>query len=164
MSIRSKIKLGAVSVLSVAALASSVAFATGASASTTNVANHPTPLPVACQTHLRQSNDLTLQFQGQPFSYQVRLRLVPVLFQRGVLAFAGTLCDTHEPSGVPLILPVHGVLFGGNVVVFSVRYPLGSVQGVRTFSMLVGPHGGAIGSWSETGFEAGEGTVVLQRI
>lgn len=163
MSIKSKFKVLAVSALSVTALASSVALASGASAATTN---HPAPLPRACATHSFRSDDLRLNLGASTFHYQVRLRIQPELFQRGVFAVNGTLCDTNEP--IPLVLPVHGVLFGHGVVVLSVVYPTvgpdAGNQGVRTFSGVIGPHGQVNGTWSETGTEAGTGPFHLARI
>lgn len=163
MSIKSKFRVLAVSALSIGAIAGSVAFAGGASAATTN---HPAPLPRACAVHVRSSDNLRLNLGASNFNYQVRLRLAPVFFQRGVLVVSGTLCDTNEP--VPLVLPVHGVIFG-HVAVFSVSYPTtgpdAGNQGVRTFVGVIGPHGQIVGGhWSETGTEAGSGLFSLQRI
>jgi hypothetical protein len=164
MSIKSKLRVLAVSGIAAGAIAGSVALAGGASAATTNV---PAPhLPAACQTHVRGSDNLQLTFDNQTFRYQVRLRLSPVFFQRGVLVVSGTLCDTNEP--VPLVLPVHGVIFGHGIAILSVVYPTvgpdAGNQGVRTFSGVIGPHGSVAGTWSETGTEAGSGPFTLQRI
>jgi hypothetical protein len=162
---KSGIKAFAVSILSIGALAGTVAFAGGASAATTGQP-HPTQLPRACATHVRASDNLRLNLGTSNFNYQVRLRLAPVFFQRGVLVISGTLCDTNEP--IPAVLPVHGVIFG-HVAVFSVSYPTtgpdAGNQGVRTFVGVIGPHGQIVGGhWSETGTEAGSGLFSLQRI
>lgn len=161
-SIKKSIRIAAVSGLGIAAIAGSVALSTSASASTVN---RPAPLPAACRTHVRASDDLQLKLGTSTFNYQARLRLSPVLFQRGVLTISGTLCDANEP--VPLVLPVHGVIFG-NLAVFSVSYPTVGVdagnQGVRTFSGVIGRHGQVLGRWSETGTENGSGPFTLFRI
>lgn len=166
MSIKSKIKVLLVSGLSVAAIGTSVAFASGASASTTNV---PAPLPRACAVHTFRSDNLQLNLGASSFNYQVRLRLTPIFqFQRGsgVILISGTLCDTYEP--IPLVLPVHGLIFDHGVVVLSVDYPTvgpdAGNQGVRTFVGVIGPHGQVNGTWSETGTEAGSGPFHLARI
>lgn len=163
MSIMSKAKVLMVSALSIGAIAGTAAFATGASAATTNV---PKPLPAACRTMTFNSDKLTLIDSGSPFNYQMRLHLTPVgPWWTGVSVVSGTLCDTYEP--VTLVLPVHGIVFGRNVVI-SVQYPSvgpdAGTQGVRTFSGVIGPFGHVIGSWTETGTEAGAGTFTLARI
>ena len=135
----SKLKVLTVSAISLAALGTSVAFASGASASTTNV---PAPLPRACAVHTFQGDNLRLNLGASNFNYQVRLRLSPVLFQRGVLVVSGTLCDANEP--IPMVVPVHGIIFG-HVAVISVSYPTfgpdAGNQGVRTFVGVIGPFG-----------------------
>ena len=163
MSIKSKLRFLAVSAVAAGALAGSVAFAGGASAAVTS--HRPAPLPRACAVHSPFSDRLQLTFNNTNYNYQVRLRLSPVFFQRGVLVVSGTLCDLNEP--VPLVLPVHGIIFG-HVAVFSVSYPTtgpdAGNQGVRTFAGIIGPFGHVTGSWSETGTEAGSGPFTLQRI
>lgn len=167
MSIRTKIKFAVVSAISIAAIGGSAVLATGASAATTGQPTPaPTHLPRACAVHTRASDNLQLNLGVSNFNYQVRLRITPELFQRGVYAVNGTLCDTNEP--IPLVLPVHGVLFGHGVVVLSVVYPSvgpdAGNQGVRTFSGVIGPFGQVNGAWTETGTEAGSGLFHLQRI
>ena len=110
MSIKSKLRIAAVSALSVGALAGSIALASGASASTT----HPAPLPAACRV-TPFSNKLTLTFLGHNYIYAARLRVTPIrpffFGPNSVSLVSGTLCDPYE--AVPLILPVHGVVFNG---------------------------------------------------
>lgn len=168
MSIRYKLAKGLVIAASAGALIAGAATASFAGTTptptpTVTVTPSPSPLPVTC----RSRDKITLTFNGHQFRYPVVLRLTPLRpFFSGNVLVTGTLCDTYE--AVPLVLNVHGLIFGGDATVFSVRYPTVGVdagpQGVRTFSGLVGPFGHVIGSWSETGSENGAGPFSLGRI
>jgi hypothetical protein len=139
----------------------------GAAGAASASVTHPhIPPPSACRATMFSHDRLTLTDGTTNFVYRVNLHLTPAgpIFNP-VEVVSGALCDTYEP--IPIALPVHGVVFGDNVV-FSVAYPStgpdAGDQGVRTFSGVIGPWGQVSGSWSETGTEAGSGPFTLDRI
>lgn len=138
-------------------VATSAASASAATVSTMSSVSAPAP-------HFRAPDQLKLTFQGNTYTYNVRLHEQWVA--PGVVLVTGHLRDSYEPQAISL--PVTGVIFDGNDVVLSVQYPATGTdagnQGVRTFSGTVGPHGYVTGSWSETGSEAGSGPFTLDRI
>lgn len=157
-----------------AALAGSLALATGGAA---NASVHkPAQPPINACTQLFHHDVLTLTAGIGTFKYDTRLRLTPVrnFFGEptGVWVVSGTLCDKYLPT--PTALPVNGVVVSvngpfdlvGAIAVFSVNYGPTSPQQVRTFSGVVGafPFLTDNGSVSETGPEALTATFTLQRI
>jgi hypothetical protein len=134
--------------------------AASASAATVSTMSAPAPAP----SYHRMPDQLKLTFQGNTYSYNVHLRTQWVA--PGIVLVRGHLTDAYEPQAISL--PVSGVIFDGNDVVFSVQYPAtgpdAGNQGVRTFSGTIGLHGHVTGNWSETGSEAGSGLFTLDRI
>jgi hypothetical protein len=93
----------------------------------------------------------TLQGSSTIFNY-------PVHFTQRGGCLGGTLSDPLFPTSGP----IRGFVFG-NHVVFSFRYPHGSIQGLRTFIGTIDRHGDVSGNWTETGSEHGTGTWSLAR-
>jgi hypothetical protein len=156
------IRKWAIGLAASAAITAGVAVpATAAFASPASPAHN---IPVTCASPVNH-DQLSLKLGTSTYNYKVRLQLQTISFFPRVEVVSGTLCDNYEP--VHIALPVHGIVFG-NVVVISVQYPStgpdAGNQGVRTFSGVIGPFGHVIGSWSETGAEAGAGTFTLASV
>jgi hypothetical protein len=130
---------------------------------TTQSNHHPGP---ACnpfareQWNLNGSNHVEAVYLGSTFTYSVTFR------QFGS-CLTGTLTDPYFPTTGPIF----GTVFG-NHVIFSFRYPSGSIQGTRTYIGTIhrlgrfgrfGRSGAVSGTWSETGSENGSGTFTLAK-
>jgi hypothetical protein len=143
-----------------AAAAALVAGGTGvASAATTSTATHTTPTWGApgCsvrafeQWNLNGHNKVEAVYQGTTYTYSVTFR------QFGS-CLTGTLTDSYYPTTGP----IYGTVVR-NHVVFTFRYPAGSVQGARTFVGTINRWGGVSGFWWETGSEQGQGSFTLAK-
>jgi len=106
------------------------------------------------QWNLNGSNTVNAVYLGSTYSYSVTFR------QYGS-CLNGWLTDSYyPPSGVTG--PIYGTI-NGNHVVFSFRYPFGSIQGTRTFNGYINRWGFVSGYWYETGSEHGSGSFYLSR-
>jgi hypothetical protein len=101
--------------------------------------------------NLNGHNKVEAVYQGTTYTYSVTFR------QFGS-CLSGTLTDSYYPTTGPIFGTVVR-----NHVVFTFRYPSGSVQGARTFSGYINRWGGVSGNWWETGSEQGTGTFTLAR-
>jgi hypothetical protein len=104
------------------------------------------------QWNLNGPNHVEAVYQGKTYTYSVTFR------QFGS-CLSGTLTDGYYPTTGP----IYGTIYG-NHVVFSFRYPPGSIQGVRTYDGYINWWWGWVhGKWSETGSENASGTFTLAK-
>ena len=92
------------------------------------------------------SYTMDVLYAGDHYTYDLNLT------QTGT-AIGGTLHDPYLPG----TLPVTGTITGNNLS-FSVDYGAGSVQGVRTFTGVIGSSGALSGTWTQTGTQGGGST------
>ncbi|ETB63817.1 TPA: hypothetical protein DIC38_02245 [Candidatus Nomurabacteria bacterium] len=91
-------------------------------------------------------NKLDIPWAGTTYSYDVS-------FVKEGAVLTGTLTDGYYPTTNSLI----GTIDGNNVT-FSFIYPVGSVQGIRTYVGTIDSAGKVSGTWSETGTENATGS------
>jgi hypothetical protein len=143
-----------------AGLATAAALVVGgagvASAATTSPATHTSShYGFGCNPYAREQwnlngyNKVEAIYQGNTFTY-------PVTFKQ----YGGCLSGWLSDPGYPTSGPIYGSVYG-NHVVFSFRYPSGSIQGTRTFNGYVNRWGYLSGYWYETGSENGSGSFSL---
>jgi hypothetical protein len=135
-----------------------VAGGTGlASAAPASHAVHTTSSISSCYRFSRQQwnlsgpNSVEAVYMGTTYTYSVSFR-----------QFGGCLVGTLTDPYYPTTGPVFGTVFR-NHVVFSFRYPYGSIQGTRTYVGSIGRFGSVSGFWFESGSEHGSGTWSLAR-
>jgi hypothetical protein len=103
------------------------------------------------QWNLNGRNHVEAVYQGTTYTYSVT-------FKQFGSCLTGTLTDGYYPTTGPIFGTV-----SKNHVVFSFRYPSGSVQGLRTYNGYINRWGAVSGTWSETGSENGSGTFTLAK-